>query len=165
MTAAVIALAEQADDCEALRPVLAELHGLIAIDPILGASPVRILFVLNREARAHVAACIDPADAHSRLGPAYVLVAYDFPFALHQFTASRDYLPEDRAKAIITCSAALQSDAFQRAAGAFGLAVRAIPSFDAAALKAAFFPTTQATVTHLFRLWPASARGEANTWS
>jgi hypothetical protein len=157
MTAAIVALPEMTDSREALLPVLGELHALITIDPMMGVTPVRVLFVLKPDARAQVAASIDPVDVHGRRGLAYALVAYDFPFALHQFTTSRNHIADDRAKAIITASAASQAGCFCRAAERLALEVRPVPSFDAAALKAVFFPSTQETVTHLFRLSPAGA--------
>jgi hypothetical protein len=140
------------DNREVLLPILSELHALITIDPILGASPSRIVFVLNPQARGWISACVDPADTGSRAAEAYALIAYDFPFALQQFVMAASRIPTERAKAIISCSAGLQQDSFARAAEAFGLRASPILCFDASALKRAFFPETQETVTHLFRL-------------
>jgi hypothetical protein len=44
-----------------------------------------------------------------------------------------------------------------KAAEAFGIAADPIPDFDAEALKTSFFPNTQESVTHLFRLRLRSA--------
>lgn len=154
MTADVVAFPDRprAMHQETLLTALVELHALITIDPILGASPSRIVFVLNPQARSRISACVDPADTGSRTAEAYALIAYDFPFALHQFVMAGSRIPTERAKAIISCSAGLQQESFARAAEAFGLCPSLVPCFDAAALKQTFFPETQETVTHLFRL-------------
>jgi nitroreductase len=141
------------DEREALIAAMGPLHTLITLDPILGASPVRIYFVLNPEARARIAECLDPNDrSQARFAAAFALVAYDFPFALQLIEGSSPQISSEQAKAIVTCSAGLQGDALQAAAAAFGIDARPIPAFDAGALKAALFPSTQETVTHLFRL-------------
>jgi nitroreductase len=141
------------DEREALIAAIGPLHTLITLDPILGASPVRIYFVLNPEARARIAECLDPNDrSQARFAPAFALVAYDFPFALHLVEGASPQISSERAKQIVTCSAGLQGDALRTAAAAFGIDARPIPAFDAGALKAALFPSTQETVTHLFRL-------------
>jgi hypothetical protein len=140
------------DSREVLLPILSELHALITIDPILGASPARILFVLDPQARQRVAASVAAADAAARAAGAYALVTYDFPFALQQFAWAASHIPPERAKTIISRSAALQQDSFSRAAASLGVHAWSVPCFDAGALKAAFFPNTQETVTHLFHL-------------
>jgi len=71
------------DEREALIAAIGPLHTLITLDPILGASPVRIYFVLNPQARARIAESLDPNDrSQARFAQAFALVAYDFPFAL-----------------------------------------------------------------------------------
>jgi hypothetical protein len=155
------------DERDALIAAIGPLHALITLDPILGASPVRIYFVLNPQARTRIAECLDPSDrSQARFASAFALVAYDFPFALHLVEGTAPQIPRERATEIVTCSAGLQGDALQAAAAAFGVDARPIPAFDAGALKASFFPNTQETVTHLFRL-AASGRpaGEAQPHS
>jgi hypothetical protein len=61
-------------------------------------------------------------------------------------------IPTERAKQIITCSAELQKDVLERAADTLGIDAVSITAFDADALKASFFPNTQESVTHVFRL-------------
>jgi 3-hydroxypropanoate dehydrogenase len=146
-----------ADQREALIAALVPLHTLITLDPILGASPVRVYFVLNPQARERIAACLDPGDgSQARFAPAFALVAYDFPFALQLVEGTAPQMSREQAKRIVTCSAGLQGDALQAAARAFGIDARPITAFDAGALKAAFFPSTQETVTQLF--WLAAGR-------
>ena len=155
MTGQVVAFRDpkSPDEREALIAAIGPLHAVITLDPILGASPVRIYFVLNPQARARIAECLDPSDrSMARFASAFALVAYDFPFALHLIEGTAPQLPRERAQAIVTCSAGLQGDALRAAAAAFGIDARPIPAFDAGALKASFFPSTQETVTHLFRL-------------
>jgi len=143
----------EAVELQALVTAVFELHALITLDPVLGASPVRAYFVLNPVAKEKIAECIADAGRDALRGPyAYVVVAYDFPFALHQLTLSGKGIAEERAKAIVSASAAVQEPAFRAAAEALNLVARSIPSFDSAALKAVFFPTTQETVTHVLRL-------------
>jgi len=156
MTAQVIPLADpppSAEDREALLGAIAELHALITLDPILGASAVRAYFVVNPDAKARIAASIDPADhSRRRAPPAFVLVAYDFPFALHQLAATSSALSTERAKEVVCRSAGLQGQALQAAAEVSGLSMRAVSAFDVGALKTVFFPSTQETVIQLFRL-------------
>jgi nitroreductase len=155
MTGQVVAFRSAAagDERDALIAAIGPLHTLITLDPILGATPVRVYFVLNPQARARIAECLDPNDrSQARFATAFALVAYDFPFALQLVEGSAPQLGRERAKQIVTCSAGLQGDALQAAAAAFGVDARPIPAFDAGALKAALFPSTQETVTHLFRL-------------
>jgi hypothetical protein len=141
------------DERDTLLEAIGPLHTLITIDPILGASPVRVYFVLNPQARTRIAECLDPSDrSQARFAAAFALVAYDFPFALHLVESAAPQLAGDPAKSVVTCSAGLQGDALRAAAGALGVDARPIPAFDAGALKASFFPSTQETVTHLFRL-------------
>jgi 3-hydroxypropanoate dehydrogenase len=128
-----------------------ELHALITLDPILGVSPARTYFVLNPHAKARIVAALPPADRRAAAG-AYALLAYDFPFALCQLKATTIHLPGERARAIVTKSADLQAESFGRAAAALDMDARRIAHFDAAALKASFFPSTQETVTQVFRL-------------
>jgi nitroreductase len=155
MTGQVVAFRSAAPDDEhdALIAAISPLHTVITLDPILGASPVRIYFVLNPQARTRIAACLDPDDrSWTRFVSAFALVAYDFPFALQLIEATARQVLRERAKEIVACSAGLQGDALRAAAAAFGLDAHPIAAFDAGALKAAFFPSTQETVTHLFRL-------------
>jgi hypothetical protein len=155
MTGQVVAFRDpkSPDEREALIAAIGPLHAVITLDPILGASPVRIYFVLNQQARIRIAECLDPSDrSMARFASAFALVAYDFPFALHLIEGTAPQLPRERAQAIVTGSAGLQGDALRAAAAAFGIDARPIPAFDAGALKASFFPSTQETVTHLFRL-------------
>ena len=154
MTAEVLAFPRPADtdgdDREALLATLSELHALITLDPILGVSPVRVFFVLNPHAKARIATCLDGADA--RAADAYALVAYDFPFALHQLESTASRIPRERARDIVSCNAGLQRDTLRRAAEALGVEARPVVRFDAAELKTTFFPNTQETVIDLFRL-------------
>jgi len=155
MTAELVAFRKpaQGGDAEALLAAAVELHALVAIDPTLGASPVRVCFVFNPEAKARITACLDPADpGRARPAPAYALVAYDFPFALRLVEIAGRRIPRERVKAIVASSAGLQGDALRAAADALGVRARSAPAFDAGELKAAFFPDTQETVTHVFRL-------------
>jgi hypothetical protein len=157
MTAQVIPIAvpTSAEDHDAMLAAVIELHALITLDPILGASAVRVYFVFNPIAKARIAACIDPADRGLRRpAPAYVLVAYDFPFALHQLQATSNRLSPDQTKQVVCRSAGLQGKALQAAASASSLAAFPVPAFDAGALKSVFFPSTQETVIQLFRLEP-----------
>jgi hypothetical protein len=147
-----------ADERETLIEALVPLHTLITLDPILGAAPVRIYFVLNPRARRAILDSLDARDrAQARLTPAFALVAYDFPFALHLVETTAPQMPLERAKGIVERSASLQGGALKAAAGAFGIEAQPLPAFDADALKATFFPNTQETVTHLLRLTPGQA--------
>jgi hypothetical protein len=156
MTAQVIPLADpppSEESREALLDAITELHALVTLDPILGASAVRAHFVVNPAAKARIAASIDPADrGHRRTASAYALVAYDFPFALHQLAATSSALSTERAKDVVCRSAGLQGEGLRAAAEASGLSMHAVPAFDAGALKNTFFPSTQETVIQLFRL-------------
>jgi hypothetical protein len=141
------------DGRDALYAAAVELQALISIDPVLGASPVRICFAFNPSAKAQIAACLPPSGGASSRAPiAYAVVAYDFSFALHLFAMAGSPIPLERAKVIITHSADLQETLLTKAAEAVGIAVDPIPGFDDKALKAGFFPETQETVIHLFRL-------------
>ena len=160
---------------DALLASVIELHALISIDPILGASPVRVYFVFNPEAKARIEACVDRAPRNGpRAATAYALVAYDFPFASHLFEMTGSPLPPERARQIISCSAELQGDAVERAAEALGIDASPIAPFDADALKDVFFPNTQESVIHVFQLDPQRPRaarpvapvaGGPNQWS
>jgi 3-hydroxypropanoate dehydrogenase len=141
------------DNLQALLTAVVELHALITIDPTLGATPVRVYFVFNPDAKARIAACLSPTESHPAPTPlAYALVAYDFAFALHLIDAGSRPIASDRAAVIATASAELQGGALRAAAAALGVEARPIRGFDPAGLKACFFPTTQETVTHLFQL-------------
>ena len=152
MTATLLAFPKSppADDTRPLLEAAVELHALISIDPVLGASPSRVYFVFNPEAKRRIAAAVEGGEA--RPPTAYAVAAYDFPFALHLIEiAGRPATPE-RARTIASLSAGLQGGALRAAAAALGVEAQPVPSFDAEALKAAFFAQTQETVTHLFRL-------------
>ena len=163
MTAALLAFPKPtaADDAKALLEAAVELHALISIDPVMGASPARVYFVFNSEARRRIAAAVDGGER--RMPTAYAVMAYDFPFALHLIEiAGRPASPE-RAKALACASASLQGNALAAAAEAVGVEALPVAAFDADALKAAFFPQTQETVTHVIRLElaPAPSRTQA----
>lgn len=155
MTAEVVAFPDPSwpGEHEALTRALIELHALITIDPLLGASPVRVYFLVNPQAKRRIEAYIDPPDraGAGRLA-AYALVSFDFPYALHMFETGGSPLSQERAKEVILCSADLQEGSLSRAASAIGLDARLLATFDADALKLAFFPNTQETVINLFRL-------------
>ncbi len=140
-------------DIDALLAAVVELHALISIDPVMGASPARVYFVFNPAAKARIVASIDAADtARAGSSTAYAVMAYDFPFALHLIEIAGRPISSERAKVIATASADLQRGAFWAAADAAGIEAEAVAAFDAEALKATFFPQTQETVIHLFRL-------------
>jgi nitroreductase len=152
MTAELLAFRKPppADDAKPLLAAAVELHALLSIDPVMGASPARVYFVFDPDARRRIGSAID--GAAGRPPTAYAVTTYDFPFALHLIEiAGRPASPE-RARTIATLSAGLQGEALQAAAEALGVEALVVPTFDAAALKTAFFPHTQETVTHLFRL-------------
>lgn len=138
-------------DAQALLDAVVELHALISIDPVMGASPVRAYFVFNPAAKAQISAAIDAADA-AREPTAYAVMAYDFAFALHLIEIAGRPFRRERAKAIASASAGLQGAAFEAAAEALDIEALPVAAFDAGALKAVFFPSTQETVTHVFRL-------------
>lgn len=142
-----------ADEREALLVAVVDLHTLITLDPVLGVSPVRIYFLLNPQAVAKVAACLDSNDHSKARSPiAFAIIAYDFPFALYLVESSAPSLRPRRAQEIVSRSAGLQGDAFRASATASGIEAYPIPSFNESGLKAAFFQDTQETVTHLFHL-------------
>jgi 3-hydroxypropanoate dehydrogenase len=142
-----------ADAHEAWIAAVADLHTLITLDPTLGVSPVRIYFVLNPQALSAITACVGPDDRpQARLASAFALVAYDFPFALHLIECTAPRMCRERGKQIATRSAGLQGDALRAAASAFGIEAHPLSAFDEGGLKTTFFPDTQETVTHLFRL-------------
>jgi hypothetical protein len=138
---------------DALLAAVIELHALISIDPVLGASPVRVYFVFNPEAKARIEACVDRSRRNGPRGAtAYALVAYDFPFASHLFEMAGSRFPTERTRQIIAASAELQKGALERAAKALGMDAVSVAAFDADALKAVFFPNTQESVVHVFQL-------------
>jgi hypothetical protein len=155
MTSQIVALRgpPTAEAREAWLAALTDLHTLITLDPALGASPVRVYFVLNPQAVSRILTCIDAGDRpQARFATAFALVAYDFPFALHIVQSSAPRISPERGKAIVMRGADLQGDALRAAADAMGIDARPLPAFDQEGLKAAFFPNTQETVTHLFAL-------------
>ena len=169
MSAVVVRLPERvgAADSEALKAAVVELHTLVSLDRTSGAAPVRVYFAFNPAARARIAACLDPAEPACRRPPsAYALVAYDFPFALHMLGIAGAQVSAPRAKEIVSLSAGLQGDMLQAAAEAVNIEARPCLAFDAAAVKAAFFPQTQETLTHLYGLEvAASAHSSLDTLS
>jgi hypothetical protein len=163
MTADLLAFRKRppADDANALLEAAVELHALMSIDPVMGASPARAYFVFNPEARRRITTTIEGGVAHQPT--AYAVVTYDFPFALHLVEIAGRPARSERGKAIATLSAALQGEGLPAAAAALGIEALAVPAFDPEALKTAFFPHTQETVTHLFRLelQPQASRNQA----
>jgi len=154
MTAQLLAFPAPApQDPSALLEAVVDLHALISIDPVMGASPARVYFVINPAAQARILAAIDAADA-ARANPpsAYAVMAYDFPFALHLIEIAGRPISSERARTIATSSASLQGAAFRAAAQTVGVEAQSVAAFDAEALKSTFFPQTQETVIHLFRL-------------
>ncbi|MBV9508975.1 MAG: hypothetical protein JO303_01680 [Caulobacteraceae bacterium] len=138
---------------DALVLAIAELRALIALDSVMGASPVRPYFVLNPAACAMVGACVTRPSGGPGAADAYALVAYDFPFALHSLDSMMERgIPPERAREIVLLSAELQQETLRRAASALGIAAQAVEVVDARALKLTFFPKTQETVVHVFRL-------------
>ena len=167
MSASVVAFPIQESTAarDALYAAVAELQALISIDPVLGASPVRVCFIFNPEAKARIAAFLPPSDgAGARATTAYGLVAYDFSFALHLFVLAGSGIPLERAKQIICRSAELQGGLLREAAAVSGVAADPIPHFDAEALKASFFPGAQERVIHLFRLRLPTAGSGGRSW-
>ncbi len=138
-------------DAQALLDAVVELHALISIDPVMGASPGRAYFVFNPAAKARITDAIDASDVQ-REPTAYAIMAYDFAFALHLIEIAGRPIDRERAKVIASASAGLQRAAFEAAAKALGIEARPVAGFDADALKAVFFPSTQETVIHVFRL-------------
>ena len=153
MTAQLLAFRTPAPpDPSALLDAVVELHALISIDPVMGASPARVYFVLNPAAKDRIAAAIEAAGGRARPAAAYAVMAYDFGFALHLVEIAGRPISRERAKAIATASAELQPAAFLAAAEAVGVEAETVSAFDAEALKAVFFPQTQETVIHVFEL-------------
>ena len=114
---------------EAMLSALAELHSLITIDPVMGASPVRIYFVLNPAVKGRIAAFIDAEDrTYVRPPAAYALISYDFPFGLHLVETSARQMASERAKAVVTSSAALQGGLLHAAACTLGIDARSATS-------------------------------------
>jgi 3-hydroxypropanoate dehydrogenase len=135
------------------RARLDELHALLTLDPIACALPTRTLFVVSEANKARLARGACPSFRERILAaPACAIVGYDFPFAVSLVLSAQG--SEAGALAIRTASrgAALQGEAFERVAAALGLHATPIANFDAAALKAEFFPGTQATVVFVCRL-------------
>jgi len=154
MTAQIVALRDrQLANTEDLLAAVVELHALVSIDPVMGASPVRIYFVFNPVAKQRIAACHDlEGGRRAPLPAAYALVAYDLPFALHLVETSARQIGTERAKAIVTASAELQGDMLRQAASALGIEADPVADFDADELKTVFFPSTQESVTQVLML-------------
>jgi 3-hydroxypropanoate dehydrogenase len=137
------------------RSRLDELHALLTLDPIACALPARTLFVVSEANKARLALGACPSCRERILAaPACAIVGYDFPFAVSLVLSAQG--AEAGALAIRTASrgAALQGEALERVAAALGLHATPIANFHAAALKAEFFPGTQATVVFVCRLDP-----------
>ncbi len=163
MTGQVVAFRDPrtADSREALIAAIVPLHTLITLDPFLGASPVRVYFVLNPQAIGRIVTCLGPEErAQARFASAFALVAYDFPFAVHLIASTAPTIARERGKEIATCSADLLGDALQAAASAFDIDAQPAFAFDATELKSTFFPSTQESVTHVFRLTLRKGGGE-----
>jgi len=160
MSAQVVRMRREA--CSAAAPVardlLDQLHGLLKLDPIAGASPARALFVVSDDAKARLARHLSLCDAEQALqAPALGLVGYDFPFAVSLLLAAG--AKPDCVSAIRTArrSAALQGECLRLAARAVGLEANAIANFDATGLRAEFFAGSEATVISLCRLAPEAS--------
>ena len=149
-----------ADDAKRLLEAAVELHALISIDPVMGATPSRVYFVFNPEAKRKIAAAIDGGAA--RQPTAYALVAYDFAFALHLIEIAGRPANRERAKTIAMVGASLQGETLQAAANAVGVEALPLAGFDAEALKSAFFADTGERVIHLFglELQPTARRSQ-----
>src|SRR5579871_3993192 len=117
MTAQLLAFRPPAPPQETAAPLLSAavgLHALIAIDPVMGASPARTYFVFNPAAKARIVAAIAGADAgRARSASAFAVTAYDFPFALHLIEIASRRLSRERAQAIATASAEMQAATLQ----------------------------------------------------
>ncbi len=155
MSSEVVAFPRPAaiDARETMLSAVGDLHALISLDPVLGSSPSRVYFVFSDQGRARVEASL----SHRRpsapaVATAYALVAYDFCFGLRLFAYAGSKIPPERARQIIARGADLQGDTLRRAALAFRIDADPTTAFDAVALKAAFFPQTDETLTHVFRL-------------
>jgi hypothetical protein len=151
MTAEVLAFesAGRPRERQALMAAIVELHALVALDPVLGAAPVRVYFVVNPHARQRIESCFSGPDRRRPDG-AYAMVAYDFPFALELLKSIAPSVDEDRAKTLIETSAEMQEATLVRAAAAIGVHIHPLPKVDTEPLKAAFFPNTQEEVTRVF---------------
>jgi len=137
------------------RARLDELHALLTLDPVAGASPARTLFVVSETAKARLARRTCPTTSDAVLGaPACAIIGYDFAFAVQLALSSQAAEPGDADLAIriAALGAALQGDGLVRAACALGLRATPIANFDAAALRAEFFGETSATVVFVCRL-------------
>jgi 3-hydroxypropanoate dehydrogenase len=163
MTAQVVRLRPEVGSAAATsipREVLGQLHGLLRLDPIAGASPARTLFAVSGAAKARLVRCLAPADREAALAaPALAVTGFDFLFAVSLLLAASPVANPDCAQAIRTAqrSAAIQGEVLGLAAHAVGLRAEPIANFDAAGLRAAFFAGTQATVVSLCRLAPEAS--------
>ena len=139
------------------RAVFAQLHDLLQLDPIGGASAVRTLFVASETAKARLARHLSPADSVLALNaPAIAVIGFDFLFAISLIVSASPVANPDCGLAIRTAqrSAALQGATLRLAADAVGLEATAIANFDAAGLRSEFFGGSEATVVALCRLAP-----------
>lgn len=140
------------------RAWLDDLHALLALDPIFGTSPARVLFVTSAANKARLSGHVC-ADDHDRVmdAPACALIGYDFGFAVSLLASDHGLETRSRAIRAAACSASLQGVGLTRAAEALGLRATPILHFDASALHAAFFAHAQATVVFACRLDAAPA--------
>jgi 3-hydroxypropanoate dehydrogenase len=149
------------------RVVLDQLHDLLQLDPIAGASAVRTLFVASEAGKARLASHLSPADTTLALSaPAVAVIGFDFLFAVSLILSRSSIADPDCARAVRTAqrSAALQGDTLRLAAAAVGLRATPIANFDAAGLRAEFFAGTEATVVSLSRLAPEASLIEVSAF-
>jgi 3-hydroxypropanoate dehydrogenase len=139
------------------RALLDQLHDLLQLDPIAGASAVRTLFVASEAGKARLARHLAPGEQdQAPAAPAFAIIGFDFQFAVSLILSASASANPDRGAAVRTAqrSAALQGDTLRLAAAAVGLRASAIANFDATGLRSEFFAATQATVVCLCRLAP-----------
>jgi len=142
------------------RAVLGQLHDLLQLDPIAGASAVRTLFVASDAGKARLARHLAPGERDLAPGaPAFAIVGFDFLFAVSLILSASPMANPDCALAVRTAqrSAALQGDTLRLAAAAVGLRAATIANFDAAGLRSEFFAGTEVTVVSLCRLTPEAS--------
>lgn len=146
------------------RARLDELHALLVLDPVAGASPARTLFVASEAGKARLAGRLGEADREPALrAAACAIVGYDFPFAVSLLLAA-SAAPDRTARALAIRTAArgaaLQGGCLTLAARSLGLEAEPIAHFDGAGLRTEFFAGLSATVVFLCRLEPRP-EGEA----
>jgi 3-hydroxypropanoate dehydrogenase len=142
------------------RALLDQLHDLLQLDPIAGASAVRTLFVASEAGKARLARHLAPSEREeAKAVPAFAIIGFDFLFAVSLILSVSPIANPDCGAAVRTAqrSAALQGDTLRLAAAAVGLRASVIANFDAAGLRSEFFAGTQATVVSLCRLAPEAS--------